>query len=266
MDNRYVRTSGGEMAAITEFLTFNSTTGPQALERFNMFGSMEVMMMPKPGYTQGDLIKVIDEVSKEVLPLGYGYDYAGISREEANSGNQIILIFLISLILVYFILSGLYDSFITPLAVLISLPVGLCGVFIFVYFAMISGTGIVNNIYVQIALIMLIGLLAKNAILIVEYALKRRKEGLSIVDAAITAAKERLRPILMTSLTMIIGLLPLALASGAGALGNNSIGISVIGGMTIGTLLGVFVIPVLFILFQSLHERITGKTHTKEES
>lgn len=266
VDNMYVRTSGGEMAAITEFLTFNSTTGPQALERFNMFGSMEVMMMPKPGYTQGDLIKVIDEVSKEVLPLGYGYDYAGISREEANSGNQIILIFLISLILVYFILSGLYESFITPLAVLISLPVGLCGVFIFVYFAMISGTGIVNNIYVQIALIMLIGLLAKNAILIVEYALKRRKEGLSIVDAAITAAKERLRPILMTSLTMIIGLLPLALASGAGALGNNSIGISVIGGMTIGTLLGVFVIPVLFILFQSLHERITGKNHTKEES
>ena len=259
IDNMYVRTASGEMAPITEFLTFHDTTGPQSLERFNMSGSMEVMMMPKPGYTQGDIIKAIQEVGKDVLPIGYGYDYSGISREEAGSGNQIVLIFVISLILVYLILSGLYESFITPLAVIVSLPVGLCGVFISVWLAMIGGMGIVMNIYVQIALIMLIGLLAKNAILIVEYALQRRREGLSIAEAAISAAKARLRPLLMTSLTMIIGTLPLALSSGAGAVGNNSIGISVIGGMVLGTLLGVFVIPVLFILFQTLHEWLTGK-------
>ena len=259
VNNMYVRTSTGEMTPITEFLTFNSTTGPQTLERFNMAGTMEVMIIPAPGFTQGDIIQVIDEVSNEVLPVGYSYDYAGISREEAGSGNQIVLIFLVSLILVYLILSGLYESFITPLAVIVSLPVGLCGVFIFVWLAMMGGMGIVMNIYVQIALVMLIGLLAKNAILIVEYGLKRRKGGAGIVESAIAAAKDRLRPILMTSLTMIIGTLPLALASGAGAVGNNSIGVSVIGGMTVGTLLGVFVIPVLFILFQTLHERLTGK-------
>jgi HAE1 family hydrophobic/amphiphilic exporter-1 len=206
------------------------------------------------GYTSGDVIKAIKEIN---LPEGYDYDFSGMTREEVNASNQTVLIFLLCLIFVYFLLCALYESFLLPLAVILSLPIGLAGVFIFVFISMSGGSGIINNIYVQISLIMLIGMLAKNSILIVEYAIQRRRQGMSIVKAAINGAVIRLRPILMTSFALIFGLLPLAVATGAGAVGNKSIGISAIGGMLIGTIIGVLVIPVLFILFQSLQERLS---------
>jgi hydrophobic/amphiphilic exporter-1 (mainly G- bacteria), HAE1 family len=251
-----IKTSNGTMAPITEFLTITDVTGPQSLTRFNLFSSMSVTVIPNyaKGYTSGDALKAINAIS---LPDGYGYDYSGMTREEVNSSNQTIIIFLLSLIFVYLLLAALYESYILPLAVLFSLPIGLAGVFIFIFGAMMSGTGIVNNIYVQISLIMLIGLLSKNAILIVEYALQRRRQGMSIVKAAVEGATARLRPILMTSFAMIFGLMPLALAHGAGAVGNKSIGISAIGGMLVGTLFGVLVIPSLFIIFQNLQEKLS---------
>jgi The (Largely Gram-negative Bacterial) Hydrophobe/Amphiphile Efflux-1 (HAE1) Family len=252
----YVKTAGGTMTPITEFLTVKDVTGPQTLYRFNLFTSMSLTIIPNfpKGYTSGDVIKAIKEIP---LPDGYGYDFSGMTREEVTSSNQTIIVFILSLVFVYLLLSALYESYILPLAVIFSLPVGLAGVFIFIFIAMMSGTGIVNNIYVQISLIMLIGLLSKNAILIVEFALQRRQKGMSITKAAISGAMARLRPILMTSFAMIFGLLPLALATGAGAVGNKSIGISAVGGMLVGTLIGIFVIPVLFILFQTLNERVS---------
>ncbi len=252
----YVKTANGTMSPITEFLNVKDVTGPQSLSRFNLFSSMSVTVIPNyaKGFTSGDALKAIKETS---LPDGYSYDFSGMTREEVNSSNQTIIVFVLSLIFVYLLLSALYESYILPLAVIFSLPVGLAGVFIFIFGAMLNGTGIVNNIYVQISLIMLIGLLSKNAILIVEYALQRRQKGMSITKAAISGALARLRPILMTSFAMIFGLMPLALATGAGAVGNKSIGISAVGGMLIGTLIGIFIIPVLFILFQTLHERLS---------
>lgn len=260
MDGIFVRTSSGEMAPITEFITVSPVTGPQALTRFNMFQSMDVTIIPNfpKGYSTGDVINIVEEVGKDVLPTGYGYEYAGMTREETGQGSQVILIFGICLIFVYLLLAALYESYILPLAVIFSLPIGLAGVFIFL---MIFGLhqGIVNNIYVQISLVMLIGLLAKNAILIVEYAIQRRQQGQSIVEAAVNGAVARLRPILMTSFAFICGLLPLMFASGAGAIGNQSIGISAVGGMFVGTVIGILVIPTLYILFQSLQERFSGK-------
>lgn len=255
----YVQTGSGEMAPITEFISISDVTGPQALTRFNMFQSMDVTIVPNfmKGYSTGDVINIVEEVSKETLPTGYGFEYSGMTREETGQGSQIILIFAICIIFVYLLLSALYESYILPLAVLISLPIGLAGVFIFL---MIFGLhqGIVNNIYVQISMVMLIGLLAKNAILIVEYAIQRRQQGQSIVEAAINGAVARLRPILMTSFAFICGLLPLMFASGAGAIGNQSIGISAVGGMFVGTMIGILVIPTLYILFQSLQEKLSG--------
>lgn len=255
----YVQTGTGEMAPITEFITITDVTGPQMLSRFNMYQSMDVTIVPDftKGYSTGDVINVLEEVAKESLPTGYGFEYSGMTREEAGQGSQIAIIFAICIIFVYLLLAALYESYILPLAVLASLPIGLAGVFIFL---MIFGLhqGIVNNIYVQISMIMLIGLLAKNAILIVEYAVQRRQQGQSIVEAAVNGAVARLRPILMTSFAFICGLLPLMFASGAGAIGNQSIGISAVGGMLIGTLIGIVVIPTLYILFQSLQERISG--------
>lgn len=254
-----VRTSSGEMAPITEFLTVTDVTGPQALTRFNMFSSMDVTIIPNfyKGYSSGDVIQLVDEISKTSLPQGYGYEYSGMTREEVGSGSQTVMIFGLCLIFVYLLLAALYESYILPLAVIISLPVGLAGVFIFIFVAMMGGSGIVNNIYVQISLVMLIGLLSKNAILIVEYAIQRRQQGMSIVDAAINGAVARLRPILMTSFAFIFGLMPLMFASGAGAIGNRSIGISAIGGMFIGTMIGVLVIPSLYIIFQNIQERFS---------
>jgi hydrophobic/amphiphilic exporter-1 (mainly G- bacteria), HAE1 family len=251
-----IKTSNGIMTPITEFITIRDVTGPQALTRFNLYSSMDVTVIPNypKGYTSGDVLNAIKQTK---LPEGYGYDYSGMTREEVNSSSQTAIIFALCLIFVYLLLAALYESYILPLAVIFSLPVGLAGVFIFILVAMLNGSGIVNNIYVQISLIMLIGLLSKNAILIVEYALQRRRQGMSIVKAAISGAIARLRPILMTSFAFIFGLLPLATAHGAGAIGNKSIGISAVGGMLIGTLFGILVIPVLYILFQSLQEKVS---------
>jgi HAE1 family hydrophobic/amphiphilic exporter-1 len=251
-----VKTAGGKMAPITEFITLKDVTGPQTLTRFNLYSSMDVTVIPNftKGYNTSSVIAALQEID---LPEGYTYDFGGISREEVSSSNQTTIIFALCIVFVFLLLAALYESYILPLAVIFSLPVGLAGVFIFIFASLMNGSGIMNNIYVQISLVMLIGLLAKNAILIVEYALQRRKAGMSIVKAAISGALARLRPILMTSFAFIFGLLPLALAHGAGAIGNKSIGISAIGGMLVGTIIGVLIIPVLFIMFQSLQERVS---------
>lgn len=251
-----VKTSNGVMTPITEFITIKDVTGPQSLTRFNLFTSMDVTVIPNfmKGYTTSDVLTALKEIE---LPDGYAYDFGGMTREESNSSNQTFLIFALCIIFVYLLLAALYESYILPFAVILSLPIGLAGVFLFVFVSMMGGSGIVNNIYVQISLIMLIGLLAKNAILIVEYALQRRHQGMSIVKAAVEGATARLRPILMTSFAFIFGLLPLAMATGAGAVGNKSIGISAIGGMLIGTVFGVLVIPSLFIIFQNIHEHFS---------
>ena len=255
----FVQVSNGEMAPITEFITISDVKGPQALNRFNMYSSMAITIIPNflDGYSTGDVIIAAEEEASKILPAGYGYEFSGMTREEVNSGSQTLIIFVLCLVFVYLLLAALYESYILPLAVIFSLPVGLSGVFIFIFIGLMNGTGIVNNIYVQISLVMLIGLLSKNAILIVEYAIQRRQQGMSIVDAAINGAVARLRPILMTSFAFIFGLMPLALASGAGAIGNKSIGISAIGGMLIGTLIGVLVIPSLYIIFQTIQEKVS---------
>ena len=255
----YVRTSGNKMAPITEFINMKRVYGPESVSRFNLFTAISVDGSPNPGYSTGQALLAIKEVAAQTLPPGYGYEYSGISREEQTSGNQSIYIFVLSLVFVYLLLSAQYESYILPLAVLLSMPVGLSGVYIF---AKLFGIG--NNIYMQISLIMLIGLLAKNAILIVEFALERRRKGMALVEAAIEGAKARLRPILMTSFAFVFGLAPLMFATGAGAYGNRSIGTGAIGGMLIGTVLGVFVIPGLFIIFQSLQEKIRGNKYTAD--
>lgn len=269
LNRYYIRTSSGEMSPITEFLSITDVTGPQMLNRFNMYSSMSVTIIPNfiGGYSSGDVLNVIDEIGAQVLPAGYGYDFSGMTREEVKSGGQTYIIFVLCIIFVYLLLCALYESYILPLAVIFSLPVGLSGVFIFIFIGMMMGTGIVNNIYVQISLIMLIGLLAKNAILIVEYAIQRRQQGMSIIEAAVNGAVARLRPILMTSFAFIFGILPLALATGAGAIGNKSIGISAIGGMLIGTIIGVLVIPSLYIIFQTMQDKFSksGFVNTNDE-
>ncbi|MFY0712279.1 efflux RND transporter permease subunit [Seonamhaeicola sp. NFXS20] len=253
LNSMYVRTSSGEMTPITQFVSLKRVYGPQSVTRFNLFNSTSITGATNPGYSTGDAIRVIEEeVAK--LPSNYTVAYSGLTREEVNAGNQTTFIFILSILFVYFLLSAQYESYILPFSVLLSLPFGVFGAYISTKFF-----GLENNIYFQIALIMLVGLLAKNAILIVEFALQRRKQGESIVDAAIHGAKARLRPILMTSFAFILGLMPLVLAKGVGAEGNNSIGTGAAGGMLIGTLLGVFVIPVLFIFFQWLQEKVSRK-------
>lgn len=254
-----VRTPNNKMAPITEFITVERTYGPERLSRFNMFTSISVNGSPNKGYGSGDAMNAIAQVAQQSLPAGYGYEYSGVSREEEKAGSQTVYIFILSLLFVYFLLSALYESYLLPLAVLFSLPVGLTGIFAFD-----TVFGIDNNIYTQISLIMLIGLLAKNAILIVEFASVRRQTGMKITDAAIDGAKVRLRPILMTSLAFIIGITPLMFSTGAGANGNKSIGFSAVGGMLFGTALGVIAIPTLFIIFQTLQERF-GKKPVIEE-
>ncbi len=255
-----IQTANGEMAPITEFITIKDITGAQSLARFNMFSSIDAMIIPNfpKGYSTGDVLNAVKEVSENTLPLGYSYEYAGMTREEAGSANQTILVFGICLIFVYLLLAALYESYLIPLSVIFSLPIGLAGIYIFLLIFGVSD-GIVNNIYVQISMIMLIGLLAKNAILIVEYALQRRQAGMSVVEAAVNGAVARFRPILMTSFAFIFGLLPLMFATGAGATGNRSIGISAVGGMFIGTVVGVLVIPSLYIIFQTIQDKFTKK-------
>jgi hydrophobic/amphiphilic exporter-1 (mainly G- bacteria), HAE1 family len=249
-----VRTSDNKMAPITEFITLSKVYGPERLSRFNMYLSISVNGSPNKGFGSGDAMKAISEVAAQTLPRGYGFEYSGVSREEQNASSQTIYIFILSLLFVYFLLSALYESYFLPLAVLLSLPIGLTGIFIFDTIFHID-----NNIYTQISMIMLIGLLAKNAILIVEFASTRRENGMSIVDSATEGAKVRLRPILMTSLAFIIGIMPLMFSTGAGASGNKSIGFSAVGGMLFGTVLGVLVIPALYIIFQTFQEKFTHK-------
>ncbi len=233
--------------------------GPETVTRNNFFNSVTINGTPKPGYSSGDAIKAIEEVAATYLPRGYSYEWTGMTREEIGAGSQQGLIFLLSIVFVYFLLAAQYESYILPFAVILSVPAGILGVFLF-----INLFGIENNIYVQVGLIMLVGLLAKNAILIVEYALQRRRAGMSLSASALEASQLRLRPILMTSFAFIVGLLPLTWASGGSALGNRSIGTSAIGGMLTGVVFGVFIIPVLFVMFQYLQEKISKKPKQKE--
>ena len=254
INNIYVKNASGQQVAISQFIDFKRIYGPEAVARFNMLKAVNVNGKAKPGFSSGDAIKAIQEVAAEHLPKSYSYEFSGMTREEIIAGSQAAWVFLLSLIFVYFLLSAQYESYLVPLAILLSLPVGLAGAIGFVNLA-----GLENNIYFQVALIMLIGLLAKNAILIVEFAIQRRRNGMPLVQSAIEGAQARLRPILMTSLAFIFGLLPLALASGVGAVGNRSIGMGAVGGMLVGTVIGVFFIPILFVIFQGLQERISGK-------
>ena len=258
--------NGNEMAPITQFVSIKKIYGPDIISRFNLYTSMKVMVAPATGYTSGQALAAISEVAKENLPTGFSYELGGMAREEAEtSGSTTGLIFVLCFVFVYLLLSAQYESYILPLAVLLSIPFGLLGSFLFVngmsaignipMLKMIMGS-MSNDIYMQIALIMLMGLLAKNAILIIEFALDRRKMGMSISWAAVLGAAARLRPILMTSLAMIVGLIPLLIATGAGAHGNRTLGASAIGGMLIGMIFQIFIVPVLFVVFQYLQEKL----------
>jgi len=249
----FVRNANGDMAPITEFVKMTRVFGPESISRFNLFSSIAITGAPNVGYSTGDAIKAIQEVAAQNLPAGYGFDFSGLTREELASGSETVFIFVLCLIFVYFLLSAQYESYILPFAVLLAIPFGLAGAYLFSIIFKLN-----SNIYLQISLIMLIGLLAKNGILIVEFALERRRNGMPVVQSAIEGAVARLRPILMTSFAFIFGLVPLMFSSGAGAVGNKSIGTGAVGGMLIGTIIGVFAIPVLFIIFQSLQEKISG--------
>ncbi|REC62005.1 hydrophobe/amphiphile efflux-1 family RND transporter [Chryseobacterium pennae] len=253
----FVKNNLGQMVPINTLVSLKQTTGAEVVDRFNLFNSSNLTVMAAPGYSTGQAMAAVEEVSKQVLPPGYTYDYKGMSREEAGSSSQSVMIFGLCIVFVFFLLSAQYESYILPFAVLIAIPVGLSGVFVGITFAELS-----NNIYVQIALVMLIGLLAKNGILIVEFAIQRRRAGKSLIASAVEGAKARLRPILMTSLAFITGLLPLIFVVGPSAMGNHSIGYAAISGMLFGTILGIFLVPVLFVMFQALHEKINGKVVT----
>ena len=255
LNSIFVRSKSGQMVPITEFVSLSTEYSSNTITRFNLFNSISINGSPNAGYSSGQALEAIQQVAEETLPPGFSYEYSGLSREELSSGGQTIYVFLLCLIFVYLLLCAQYESYILPLSIILTIPIGMFGAFLFCKMLDIS-----NNIYVQITLIMLIGLLAKNSILIVEYAVKRRNAGLSIVEAAVSGAKMRLRPILMTSFAFIFGLLPLMVATGAGANGNNSIGTSAVGGMLIGTVFGIFITPVLFVIFQTLQEKVKKPT------
>ena len=254
LQNMFVRNSKGEMSPINQYLTLTRIYGPQSISRFNLFTAISINGNAADGYSSGQAIQAVREVAGEVLPAGYGFEFGGMSREEANSGNSVAIIFVICVVFIYLILCALYESIFIPIAIILSVPFGLAGSFLFARWF-----GLENNIYLQIGLLMLIGLLAKTAILLTEFASQKRAEGMSICQAAMSAAKARLRPILMTSLTMIFGMLPLMFASGVGANGNISIGVGTVGGMFIGTLALIIVVPALFIVFQHVEEKIMPK-------
>ena len=251
LNNIFVRTSSGEMSPIGQYLTLTRVYGSETLSRFNLFPSIQVGGTAAEGYSSGQAIDAIRETAAEVLPEGYGYEFGGMTREEASSQNTTALVFVLCIIFIYLILCALYESLFIPMAVILSVPFGLAGSFLFA-----NLWGLENNIYMQTGLIMLIGLLSKTAILLTEYATTRRRQGLGIVEAALDAAAVRLRPILMTSMTMVFGLLPLALATGVGANGNHSLGVGTIGGMVIGTIALLFIVPVLFVVFQTIEEKV----------
>lgn len=251
LDNAFVRMASGEMAPLSQFVTLTRSYGAESLSRFNMYNSIAVNAMPADGYSTGDAIRAVQETAATALPKGYGYDFGGITREESQQSSNTAVIFGICILMIYLILSALYESFLVPMTVILAVPVGLMGSFLFA-----RVIGLENNIYLQTGLIMFIGLLAKTAILLTEYASERRKAGMGLIAAAVSASKARFRPILMTVLTMIFGLFPLVVATGVGANGNRSLGTGVIGGMFIGTLGLLFIVPVLFITFQWLQERV----------
>ena len=227
------------------------TYGAETLNRFNMYNSIGLSIMPATGYSTGDAIRAVEEVAATALPVGFDIDYGSITREESQQGNTTVIIFAICILMIYLVLSGLYESYIIPFAVLLSVPVGLMGSFLFA-----KVLGLENNIYLQTGLIMLIGLISKTAILLTEYAVSRRQAGMGIIAAAVSAAKVRLRPILMTALTMIVGLLPLTVSTGVGANGNRALGSGVVGGMLVATLAMLFLVPTLFVVFEWLQEKV----------
>lgn len=253
IDGVFVKNKTGEMVPINTLVKLTRVYGSETASRYNLFNSIQINAIPKPGFSSGDAIKAIQQTASEELPSGFAYEFSGQTREEISSGGQSVIVFILCLVFVYFLLAAQYESYILPLAVILSIPTGIFGVF-----AVLGITGIENNIYVQVALIMLIGLLAKNAILIVEFAVQRRKAGQGLTTSAIQAAKLRLRPIIMTSLAFVFGLFPMSIATGPSAQGNHSISIGAAGGMVTGVILGVFIIPVLFVIFQYLQEKITG--------
>ena len=254
LNNIYVKSNTGEMSPIGQYVTLTRIYGSETLSRFNLFPSIMLGGTAEEGYSTGQVIEAIEETAAEVLPEGYGFEYGGMTREEASAKGNTWMVFLLCIVFVYLILCALYESLFIPLAVILSVPFGLAGSFIFAKI-----WGLENNIYMQTGLIMLIGLLAKTAILLTEFASTRRREGMSITEAALSAAKARLRPILMTSLTMVFGLLPLAFSVGVGANGNRSLGVGTIGGMLIGTIALLFIVPPLFIIFQKIEERVMGR-------
>ena len=255
LDNIYVKTTGG-MAPVSQFVKLSKTYGSESLTRFNLFSAINVQGMPADGYSSGDVINAVTEVAARTLPTGYGYEYSGMTREEAQmaGSHDTVIIYCICVLFIYLILCALYESLFVPMAVIMSVPFGLAGSFLFARM-----WGLENNIYLQTGLIMLIGLLSKTAILVTEYATERRKSGMTLTQAAMSAAAVRLRPILMTALTMVFGMLPLMFASGVGANGNRSLGVGVVGGMVIGTVALLFVTPALFIVFQYVEERVMSK-------
>lgn len=255
MDGIFVKNRLNDMVPVKSLVTLKRVFGPETTSRYNLFNSIGLNVISKPGYSSGDAIKAVEEVAAQYLPAGYAYEFSGMTREEISSNGQSVIIFSLCLLFVYFLLAAQYESYILPLAVILSIPTGILGVFLSIRYTDIS-----NNIYVQVALVMLIGLLAKNAILIVEYASQRRRAGKNLVYAAIEAARLRLRPILMTSLAFVVGLIPMMSDNGPSAIGNHSISIGAAGGMVSGVVLGLFVIPVLFVMFQFLQEKISGKS------
>lgn len=258
LDGIYVKNNLGEMVPVKTLVTLKRTFGPETVTRNNLFNAVTINGTPKPGYSTGDAIRAVEETAKQSLPRGYGYEWTGITREEIKTGGQTAFVFLLSILFVYFLLAAQYESYILPFAVILTVPTGIFGVFAFTGLA-----GIDNNIYVQVGLIMLVGLLAKNAILIVEFAVQRRKAGKTLIESALQASRLRLRPILMTSFAFIIGMLPLVWTQGAAAKGNHSIGISTVGGMFTGVVFGIFIIPVMYVIFQYLHEQMPSKKKRK---